>query len=295
MGEYTDGGVTDMTATSGVHVDEGNSDQLRAWDGDEGAYWAAHPDRFDRSIAVHHGSFMEIAAVGDGEAVLDVGCGAGQTTIEAAQANGGAAALGVDLSSALLDVARRRATAAGLVNTWFLQADAQIHPFERESVDVVLARTSAMFFSDHAAAFANLRAASRQGGRIALLTWQPLEHNEWLAEIAGALTVGRPPAVPPPGVGPFSLSEPARLADLLTAARFDSVEVSPSRGPMVFGCEVEDSVTFILGLMGWMLAGIDDSQHSGAVEALRATCARHHTSNGVAFASAAWITTATAV
>jgi SAM-dependent methyltransferase len=283
-----------MAAMNTVHVDQGNVEQLRAWDGDEGAYWAAHPDRFDRSIAVHHAPFMRSAGIALGETVLDVGCGAGQTTIEAANANGGAAALGVDLSTALLDVARRRSAAAGAANARFLRADAQIHRFEPHSIDVVLARTSAMFFGDHSAAFANLRSATRDGGRIVLLTWQPLEHNEWLAEIAGALTVDGPPRLPPPGVGPFSLAEPARLEALLGDAAFAPVELSASTGPMVFGSDPDDAVSFILGLMGWMLAGLDDDRRRDAIEALRATCSRHQTSDGIAFASGAWITTATA-
>ena len=233
-----------MAAMNTVHVDQGNVEQLRAWDGDEGAYWAAHPDRFDRSIAVHHAPFMRSAGIALGETVLDVGCGAGQTTIEAANANGGAAALGVDLSAALLDVARRRAASAGAANARFLQADAQIHRFEPHSIDVVLARTSAMFFGDHSAAFANLRSATRDGGRIVLLTWQPLEHNEWLAEIAGALTVDGTPRLPPPGVGPFSLAvtgaarsasgrRRVRAGRAVRVHRADGLRVRPRRRRLV--------------------------------------------------------------
>lgn len=175
-----------------------------------------------------------------------------------------------------------------------MQADAQIHRFEPHAIDVVLARTSAMFFGDHRAAFANLRSATRDGGRIILLTWQALEHNEWMAEITGALTVDGPPRLPPPGVGPFSLSEPARLEALLRDAAFESVELSASTGPMVFGSDPDDAVSFILGSMGWMLADLDDDRRRDAIEALRATCVRHQTSDGIAFASGAWISTATA-
>lgn len=277
-----------------VPVGTGNEAQLEAWDGSEGAYWAAHADRFDRSIACHHARFMAAAAVAPGETVLDVGCGAGETTLEAARANGGAPALGVDLSAALLSVARDRAAAAGLANARFLQADAQIHPFDPGSADVVLARTAAMFFGDQNGAFANLRRAVRTGGRIALLTWQPIERNEWMTEIAGALTVAGPPRVPPPGAGPLSLSEPARLRDLLTEAGFAQVDIAESAGPMYFGRDAGDAAAFILGLMGWMLDGADDAARRDAHARLRATCAAHEGHDGVAFASGTWVTTATA-
>ena len=43
-----------MTATHSVPVAVSNTEQLRAWDGDEGAYWAEHAVRFDRAVAEHH-------------------------------------------------------------------------------------------------------------------------------------------------------------------------------------------------------------------------------------------------
>lgn len=275
-----------------VVVDPANAAQLEAWDGDEGAYWAANADRFDRSIAEHHRQFMSAAAIAAGDAVLDVGCGTGQTTIAAASNSAGAPALGVDLSEAMLDVARRRAADAGVTTVSFTHADAQVHRFDEGAVDVVLGRTSAMFFGDHAAAFANLRLALAPGGRIVLLTWQPLDGNEWLRVIATSLSPDGPPRLPPPGAGPFSLSEPNRISTLLTGAGYMDIDVMPSVGPMHFGADADDAVQFILGLQGWMLEGCDDDARRRAMEALHTACQTHETSEGVEFASAAWITTA---
>ena len=75
-----------MTSTaSGLRVDPSNAEQAKAWDGGEGAYWAAHADHFDRSVTAYHLPFMEAAAIGTGEQVLDIGCGTGQTTRDAAR------------------------------------------------------------------------------------------------------------------------------------------------------------------------------------------------------------------
>ena len=282
-------------ADRSVVVDPANAAQHEAWDGDEGAYWAANADRFDRSIAGHHAALMAAAAVTRGEAVIDVGCGAGQTTVEAAMSAGGAPALGVDLSHELLAVARRRATAAGVGDhVTFACADAQVHDFDAGAADAVLARTSAMFFGDHAAAFANLRRALRPGGRIVLLTWQPLSENEWLRVIGTSLSPDGPPRLPPPGAGPFSLSEPDHVAALLAAAGFGEVEIAASVAPMHFGTDGADAADFILGLQGWMLEGLDDDARRRAVDALHDACASHEGPDGVTFASAAWITTARA-
>ncbi len=174
-----------------IEVDPTNREQLAAWNGDEGAYWSAKADYFDRSIAAYHAPFMEAARIGRSDRVLDIGCGAGQTTLDAARQAPAGSVLGVDLSDQLLEVARQRAAAAGVTNVSFLQADAQIQPFEPASFDVAISRTGAMFFGDHGAAFANVRAALRAGGRLVLLSWQPLAANEWLQAIATSLAAGR--------------------------------------------------------------------------------------------------------
>ena len=81
-------------ASSTIPVAEANREQLRAWDGDEGAYWAANADDFDRSVGAHHRLLLEAAAITPTDRVLDVGCGTGQTTREAAQRATSGSALG---------------------------------------------------------------------------------------------------------------------------------------------------------------------------------------------------------
>jgi len=211
-----------------VPVDPGNTAQLEAWNRNEGAFWAAHPDEFDRSVAAHHGALLEAAAVSDGEHVLDLGCGNGQTTRDAARRTPWGSALGVDLSAPMLEVARQRAQDEDVPNARFLQADAQVHPFEEASFDLALSRAGAMFFADLVAAFRNVGRALRPGGRLVLLTWQPFERNEWLREIATALAGGRDRPSPPPGApGPFSLAVPEQVRTLLEAAGFTHVELRP--------------------------------------------------------------------
>ena len=278
-----------MGATSVVRVDPSNAEQLRAWDGEEGAYWAAHPEHFDRSIRAYHRPFLSAAAIGRGERVLDVGCGTGEVSRDAARAAVDGSVLGVDLSSAMLEVARRAAAAEGLVNVRFEQADAQVHPFEAGTFDVVVGRTSAMFFGDKPAAFANLRRALRPGGRLALLAWQSIAENEWIGAFSGALAAGRDlPSPPPDGPNPFSLSDPARVRPLLADAGFDDIEIDGSEQGMWFGDDVDDAFALVVGLLGWMLEGLDDDARGRALAALRASMADHQTTDGVVYGSAAW-------
>jgi SAM-dependent methyltransferase len=283
-----------MSTTSTLTVDPANTEQLRAWDGDEGAYWSAHAERFDRCIAAHHGPFLDAAAITNGHRVLDVGCGTGQTTRDAARAAPDGSALGVDLSSAMLDVARRRAAHEALANVRFEQADAQIHPFEPETFDIAIGRTSAMFFGDRVAGLANVGRALRPGARLVLLTWQPLPHNEWIRELATALAAGRGVPAPPPGApGPFTLAEPDVIDAVLTAAGYTNIVLDDRRESMWFGSDADDACEFVLGLMGWMLDGLDDAGRARALDALRATTHDHETADGVLYDSAAWIIRAT--
>jgi SAM-dependent methyltransferase len=278
-----------MTVTNAVPVDSSNIEQLRAWDGDEGDYWAGNAEYFDRSVAVYHERLLTAAAIGERDLVLDLGCGTGQTTRDAARQAAEGAALGVDLSSRMLDYARRRATEEGVTNATFVQADAQIHAFQAGAYDVAISRTGAMFFGDQAAAFGNIGRALRSGGRLVLVTWQPLAGNEWIREISGALAAGRGlPSPPPDAPGPFSLSDPDRIRVLLTDAGFSDVELEGTTAGMWFGDDADDAHRFVLGLMGWMLGGLDDAGRVRAIDALNATMAAHATPDGVFFESAAW-------
>jgi SAM-dependent methyltransferase len=285
--------VNATRTTNAVAVAPANAEQLRAWDGDEGAYWAEHADSFDRSVAAYHELLLAAADIGATDRVVDLGCGTGHTTRDAARAATRGSALGVDLSSRMLEHARRRATADGLTNVVFEQADAQIHPFPAASFDVAISRTGAMFFGDLVAAFGNVGRALVGGGRLALLTWQPLEGNEWIREISGSLAAGRDMQGPPPNTGPFSLSDPDRVREILSSAGFTGIDLEGSKSAMWFGHDADDAHQFVLGLMGWMLAGLDAAGRNRAIDDLHATMQAHETSEGVLFGSAAWTITAT--
>src|SRR5215218_8264227 len=168
-----------------------NAEQLAAWDGDEGRNWAAHEDHYDASMRAHSRALADAASIGAADRVLDLGCGNGSTTRAAARAAPDGAAVGIDLSSAMLDNARRRAAEEGLANVTFVQGDAQVHAFEPDAFDAVISRFGAMFFADPAAAFTNVAGATRAGGRLALVAWQRLEDNEWLTAVRSAVAQGR--------------------------------------------------------------------------------------------------------
>lgn len=283
-----------METSSDVRVDPSNTEQLRAWDGDEGAYWADHAHYVDRALADHHQLLLTAAAIADTDTVLDIGCGTGQATRAAARAAASGSALGVDLSARMLDQARRRAAAEGVTNASFRQADAQIHPFPSEAFDVAISRTGVMFFGDVTAAFGNIGRALVPGGRLALTVWQPPSANEWIREISSVIAAGQDlPSPPADAPGPFSLSDPVRVRAILTATGFTAIEVEGTSAGMCFGTDTEDAHRFVLGLTSGMLQGLDEPDRARAVDRLHDTMAAHETAEGVIFGSAAWAIRAT--
>jgi SAM-dependent methyltransferase len=286
-----------QAGTNGEHRPTGvaNVEQAAAWDGEEGARWAEDAERYDASVRGHTRRLLAAARIAAGERVLDIGCGCGESTREAARAADPGPALGVDLSGPMLARARERARAEGLTNVSFEQADAQVYPFEEQAFDLAISRFGAMFFGDPVAAFRNIGRALRPGGRLALLAWQELGNNEWLLAVRGALAAGRPLPEPPVGApGPFGLADPSAVRRSLASAGFEAVELAEVREPMWFGADAEDAFAFVstIGPTRGLLGGLDDASAARALEALRATLAAHETAEGVRFDSRAWLITA---
>jgi len=276
-----------------LHLHPSNVEQARAWDGDEGDYWAANPDRFDEAVAGYHDRLLEAAGVERNSRILDIGCGSGQTTRDAGRRAPSGHALGVDLSGKMLEIARRLAQHDGLHNVAFEQADAQVHPFPDASFDIAISRTGTMFFGDPVTAFTNIGRALRPGGRLAMVAWQPVSENEWFREISGAMAAGRDLPVPPPEApGPFSLSQPPRVRELLESAGFAETRFEDVREPMHFGPTADEAHRFVAGLTDWMLEGLDDAGRSRALDDLRARMVAHESQRGVEFGSAMWLVTA---
>ena len=272
-----------------------NIEQARAWDGDEGAFWAAHAEQFDAAVGAYHERFMTVAGIKEGDRVLDIGCGTGQTTRDAARIAAGGWALGVDLSARMIDLARRLAAHQKLTNATFEHVDAQVHDFPSAGFDVVISRTGTMFFGDPAAAFTNIARSVRSGGRLALLVWQGPEPNEWIRELTAALAAGRAFPSPPVGApGPFGQADPDQARAVLSFAGFAGIGVEGLSAPMRFGASAREAFDFVCELMGWMLRGLDDAGRSRALANLRETITRHETESGeVCFGSATWLVTAT--
>ena len=200
-----------------------------------------HAERHDAELRLHNVHLRAAAGVRMGESVLDIGCGAGQTTREAGRAAAPGRVLGVDVSAAAIERARELTAAEGLDNVAYELADAEVHPLAVECYDVAISRFGTMFFADPAAAFANIARALRPGARLAMLVWQARERNEWALEIDAAVGADSDVA------GPFSLGDPDAATRILEGAGFVDVGFSDVDEPVFYGPDVAAAVEFVRG------------------------------------------------
>jgi SAM-dependent methyltransferase len=277
-----------------THLADSNRDSAQAWDGEEGDYWSQNADRYERVVGNLRARLLHRAAITDGEQVLDIGCGAGRTTREAAALTPTGGALGVDLSRRMLERAAERAAAAGISNARFEQADAQVHHFD-EVFDVAISQFGSMFFGDPVAAFTNIGNALTPNGRLVLLSWQPMERSEWSLALRQSLAAGRPlPDTAPSGPGPYAHADPDVVRRILTGAGFVDVTVDGVEDTSWFGVDADDAFGFVRGMSVTrsMLVDLDEAARTRALDALRATLVAHQRADGVVFDSAAWLVTA---
>ena len=278
-----------------------NREQAEHWNsGDDAGHWVTKQVRYDGMLAAFGDMVLERAELASGEAVLDIGCGCGSTTLAAAAAVAQGAVIGADLSAPMLARAREDAAAAGLTNATFVEADVQVYPFAASSFDAVISRFGVMFFNDPVAAFVNMRSATKAGGRLSFVCWQPLIANQWLVVPGAALAEHVPfPDMGPPGApGMFGLADPDRVREVLAASGWSSVEVEPVEAPIPVGGQgtIDDAVDFLrTGSLGrTMLAGVDDETVARAEASVRTALAPFATDDGVYLGAAVWVVRARA-
>jgi ubiquinone/menaquinone biosynthesis C-methylase UbiE len=253
------------------------------------------PSGYDAELRRHNQILGQACGVQLHDQVLDIGCGTGQTTRQAARTAQAGSALGVDISAPAIERARKLAQIEGLGNVIFEHANAQVHRFPQQRFDLAISRFGTMFFEDPVAAFANIRRALRRAGRLVMMVWQSPERNEWDIAIHQSLAGPQGPVVAASaGPDPFSLADPPTVKQILGGAGFADITFTDVHEPVYYGPDVAAALDWVRGFTctGEILRRLDPAAAARAVGRLRETLSAHLSDDGVWFNSRAWIITA---
>ena len=280
-----------------LEADGPNAKQIEFWNSPVGDSWTEMMDSQDRMLGPLGGAAMAAAEIALDDRVIDIGCGCGTTTLELARRVDPAGyVLGIDVSTPMLERARERAAREENSSIDLQNRDAATYQFEPHSFDRAYSRFGVMFFADPAAAFSNIRAALKSGGRLAFVCWQPLELNPWMAKTISAATqyLERPDPPGPDDPGPFAFREPDRVNGILFDAGFTGIEITPNRLALEFGADIESAASKLtqLGPMAQPIAQATEDIQARIRADLAAAIEDYLTDDGLKIDSATWIVSA---
>ena len=269
---------------------DGNRDQKALWNGAAGEGWVRTQALLDLMYQPFADVLVEQASP-SAQCVLDVGCGAGATSLAlAAKMGAGGECTGIDISAPLIAVAQARAAQAG-GTARFVCADAQSHDFPPRHFDLLVSRFGVSFFADPVAAFANLRHAARPGAALRFLTWRGPEQNDFMtaAERAAAQLLPQLPPFRAGQPGPFGLADETRIADILRQSGWEKVAVSAVDRICAFPASALTHYLTWMGPVGRLLQKTDDEMRARILDMVQPAFDVFVQDGEVRFAGACWM------
>ncbi|MDH3673181.1 MAG: class I SAM-dependent methyltransferase [Gammaproteobacteria bacterium] len=239
-------------------------------------------------------------AVGEGDKVVDVGCGFGDTAIQLAKLVGpSGSVLGIDCCEAFLAQGRKDAAAEGTTNVRFVEGDVQSYPFEAEH-DFCFSRFGTQFFENPVAGLKSMRNSLKPGGVMTMIVWRTIDDNPWL---------GLPKEIvlrylPPPGddartcgPGPFSMANQEMVTKQLEIAGYTDIDFKRIDAPLMVGNTLDDAVGFqiALGPAGEVYREAGDEavqRHDEIDKALKSELKKYETEEGIVMDSSSWMISA---
>jgi SAM-dependent methyltransferase len=228
---------------------DGNTGFIDCWNNILVPKWNRFRHILSGNGKTHSDLAYKLFDIKEGEKILDIGSGYGETSIEMAKIVGEKGSItGLDCTKAFLETAKKEASAAGVTNVTFVEGDAQRYELPSEYFDVGYSRFGVMFFENRVLAMRNVHKALKPGGRLCMIVWRRLVDNPcWGLGKEVALKF-----LPPPGEGastcgpgPFSMSHEDTDRDMLKAAGFNNVEVFEKIDADAFmGTHIEEAIDF---------------------------------------------------
>lgn len=204
-----------------------NEKQKKYWTNVAGKKWLAMGGAMEARLSAVDDALVAAAALQLGESVLDIGCGAGVTSLALARLVGPQGRVrGIDVSDPMLAAANARKLQARVQNLDFIVADAQTDALGLKA-NLLISRFGVMFFEDPVAAFINLRANAAPDARMVFAAWASMSKNiHWLKPFELAKTlVGEGGVRRSHAPGPLAFDDAAYVLSILTQAGWKNPKV----------------------------------------------------------------------
>jgi SAM-dependent methyltransferase len=271
-----------------------NAAQIEYWNEVSGPKWVRLQEELDEQLKPLEDALLAQVDLRAGHSVLDVGCGCGATSLALADRVGTSGAVtGIDVSQPM--IAHGESHVGERSNINFVMGDAQVWTLPTASYDHIVSRFGVMFFGDPVAAFTNLRAHLKPGGRFSFICWRAFADNPWMTvpvEAAGQ-HVPMPLDGDPYAPGPAALADAERTERLLREAGFTEVRIAPNDQDLHIGPggTLDASVDFAMkmGPVPRMIADADEETIAKVRAAIREALMAHDGEDGVRLRSATWI------
>jgi ubiquinone/menaquinone biosynthesis C-methylase UbiE len=248
--------------------------------------------RTDRMLGDLGRLAIEAANVKPGFRVIDVGCGTGGSTFDAAGVVGDhGRVLGIDQDPKAISVAKARSLAEGYRNVELVVGDAARYGYPASNADAVISRFGNLFFSDTARAHSNLAGALRSGGRISFVAPRELERNMWAA--LPMRVVSRVTGKNTLSTAPFALADPRRIVTVLERAGFERIRMETIDTPLCVGADLDDAIAFFVKGEGRdVFSGLDSPKTQELLESLTRALSPYVGEHGVYMPSSVWLVSA---
>jgi len=230
--------------------------------------WAKWEHIFAQGFSEATGVLLDMSAIQPGMRVLDLACGAGSQSIEAARRVGpDGRVIASDISETMLEHVRQNAIKAGVENVETLASAAEDLDRELGPFDAAICRMGLMLFPAPQQALSVLRALLRPGARFGALVFTTPANSPFLAQpMAILLRHAGKPLPKPGGPGIFALGGDGVLENLLATSGFEDIQTRVMRTEVVLP-SAQDALTLMqeaAGAYRAVIADLDEDAKSRA-------------------------------
>ena len=265
-----------------------NHEQSEYWNKKYGHKWVDNDNSMNERLTILTKALFLKTNIEEGDKVLDIGCGGGQTSFEASQLVGESGyVLGADISNLLLDLAKSKYSK--IKNLDFKNCDAENFDFEKNNFNKVISRFGVMFFKNPIHAFQNINKSIRNGGSLNFVCWTNMMENEFHTAatniILRHINKEYPKLTRDPG--PFAFNDSEYINDILNHSGFKNIKVEKIYTSMSTKDTVKKDAEFLLNLgMGARLLAeenLSDVTLSNIKSEIEQMCKKRQTDGEIAY------------